>query len=375
MEMLVDDLDAAPARLPAAAAAGAAERRLDPGRAARTASRCPGPPPRVVSLGGATEASIWSIFYPIDEVEPGLDEHPLRPAAGEPDASTSSTRRCEPRPVWVPGELYIGGVGLAQGYWRDEEQTAASFVTHPRTGERLYRTGDLGRCCPTATIEFLGREDYQVKIQGYRIELGEIEAALTRTPGISQAVVTAVGERCEAKRLVAYVVPEDPAPVPGGRRAHGRAGRGPPGRAARLHGAPGLRGPGRPAGHRQRQGGPQGAPGARRPPGRPPGARGAPDGGGGRGGRGLGRRPGPAPGGRPRQLLRGRRRLPLGHPPGVPASRPAGGRACRSGGSSTRRPWRGWRRWSSTSGGRADLRPTMVRCATKVESKETGSRI
>ena len=84
----------------------------------------------------------------------------------------------------MPGELYIGGVGLAQGYWRDAEKTAASFIDHPRTGERLYRTGDLGRYLPDGSIEFLGREDFQVKIQGHRIELGEIEAALEQHPGV-----------------------------------------------------------------------------------------------------------------------------------------------------------------------------------------------
>ena len=113
----------------------------------------------------------------------------------------------EPCPVWVPGELYIGGVGLARGYWRDEERTRASFVAHPRTGERLYRTGDLGRYLPDGNIEFLGREDFQVKIQGYRIELGEIESTLEQHPRVQRAVVNAVGEPRGHKRLVAYVIP------------------------------------------------------------------------------------------------------------------------------------------------------------------------
>ncbi|HEY0696772.1 MAG TPA: condensation domain-containing protein, partial [Micromonospora sp.] len=112
-------------------------------------------------------------------------------------------------PVWVTGELFIGGDGLADGYWRDEEKTAARFVTHPVTGERLYRTGDLGRWRPDGNIEFLGREDFQVKVGGYRIELGEIEAALGRHPGVAAAVATALGDR-HHRRLVAYVVPADP---------------------------------------------------------------------------------------------------------------------------------------------------------------------
>jgi acyl carrier protein len=115
--------------------------------------------------------------------------------------------RLEPCPDWVAGDLYIGGVGLALGYWRDEERTRASFVRHPRTGARLYRTGDRGRYWPDGTIEFLGRRDQQVKVQGYRVELGEIEAALARHPRVSQVVVAALGDRFEAKRLVAYVVP------------------------------------------------------------------------------------------------------------------------------------------------------------------------
>ena len=116
----------------------------------------------------------------------------------------------EPRPVWVPGHLYIGGIGLAQGYWRDDEKTRASFIVHPRTAERLYRTGDLGRYLPDGNIEFLGRDDTQVKIQGYRVELGEIDSALALHPGVKTAVAVAVGEPRGKKRLVAYVVPRHP---------------------------------------------------------------------------------------------------------------------------------------------------------------------
>ena len=112
----------------------------------------------------------------------------------------------EPRPLWVPGQLYIGGIGLAKGYWRDEEKSRANFIHHPRTGERLYKTGDLGRYLPDGNIEFLGREDFQVKIQGYRVELGEIEAALAEHPGVSAAAVVAKGHRDGPKRLVGYVV-------------------------------------------------------------------------------------------------------------------------------------------------------------------------
>jgi len=161
--------------------------------------------PEVISLGGATEASIWSILYPIDRVDPSWTSVPY----GRPMVNQSFhvlTETFQPTPVWVTGQLYIGGVGLAKGYWRDAEKTRTSFVHHPVTGERLYRTGDLGRYLPDGNIEFLGREDFQVKIQGYRIELGEVEAALLRHSAVTNAVVCAVGSTRENKRLVGYVV-------------------------------------------------------------------------------------------------------------------------------------------------------------------------
>ncbi len=159
----------------------------------------------VVSLGGATEASIWSILHPIDGVDPAWKSIPYGRAMVNQSVQVLDGR-LDPRPAGVPGELYIGGIGVAQGYWRDEERTGASFVTHPRTGERLYRTGDLGRYLPNGEIEFLGREDHQVKIGGHRIELGEIEAALDQHPAVQSCVVTAHGPDRERRRLVAYVV-------------------------------------------------------------------------------------------------------------------------------------------------------------------------
>jgi amino acid adenylation domain-containing protein len=171
----------------------------------------------VVSLGGATEASIWSILYPVDQVDPAWPSVPY----GKPMRNQTFhvlDHNLEPRPTWVPGELYIGGAGLAHGYWRDEARTEASFVTHPRTRERLYRTGDLGRYLPDGNIEFLGRQDLQVKIRGHRIELGEIEVALLDHPAVSAGVVAAVGDPRGDRQLVAYVVPERGyAPAPHGR--------------------------------------------------------------------------------------------------------------------------------------------------------------
>ncbi|QKG83774.1 amino acid adenylation domain-containing protein [Kroppenstedtia pulmonis] len=162
---------------------------------------------QVVSLGGATEASIWSIFYPIGEVDSKWESIPYgKPLTNQTFAVLNE--RMEPCPVWVPGQLYIGGLGLAKGYWRDEEKTAAHFIEHPETGERLYRTGDLGRYLPDGNIEFLGREDFQVKVRGHRIELGEIESTLVQHPQVKQAVVAAVGADRNHKQLVGYVVPK-----------------------------------------------------------------------------------------------------------------------------------------------------------------------
>jgi amino acid adenylation domain-containing protein len=168
---------------------------------------------QIISLGGATEASIWSILHPIETVDPNWESIPYgRPMVNQRFHVLNEA--LAPCPLWVPGQLYIGGVGLAKGYWRDEEKTQRSFITHPRTGERLYRTGDLGRYLPDGNIEFLGREDFQVKIQGYRVELGEIEAALGKHPEVRTVVVKAVGELQGDKRLVAYVV-QEPKSAPG----------------------------------------------------------------------------------------------------------------------------------------------------------------
>lgn len=162
--------------------------------------------PRLISLGGATEASIWSIFYPIEEVAKDWSSIPYgKPLRNQTFHVLDDT--WEPKPVWVPGELYIGGIGQARGYWGDEEKTRNSFVTNPITGERLYRTGDLGRYLPDGNIEFLGRKDFQVKISGYRIELGEIEAALKEHPKIKDTVVIATGDQKGEKHLVGYAVP------------------------------------------------------------------------------------------------------------------------------------------------------------------------
>ncbi|WP_043540221.1 non-ribosomal peptide synthetase [Salinarimonas rosea] len=166
------------------------------------------PGARLVSLGGATEASIWSILH---EMEPRTYA-PSVPYGTPMANQTMHVRddRMRERPLHATGELWIGGVGLADGYLGDPGTTRARFVRDPVDGRRLYRTGDLGRRLPDGTIEFQGRVDFQVKIQGYRVELGEIEAALRALPAVADCVVTADGARMGPKRLVAYVVPADP---------------------------------------------------------------------------------------------------------------------------------------------------------------------
>ncbi|OII69908.1 non-ribosomal peptide synthetase [Streptomyces sp. CC77] len=171
---------------------------------------------RVVSLGGATEGSIWSIHHPVEAVRPEWSSIPY----GKPLANQTMhvvNEWFEPSPVGVTGEIHIGGVGVARGYLGDPERTAERFPVHPVTGERVYRTGDLGRYLPGGDIEILGREDFQVKINGYRVELGEIEAALLRQPGVRTALVTAPAHaRTGQRQIAAYVVPEpgaDPDPV------------------------------------------------------------------------------------------------------------------------------------------------------------------
>ncbi|NKD77349.1 amino acid adenylation domain-containing protein [Haematospirillum sp. H1815] len=158
---------------------------------------------RLVCMGGATEASIWSNWFLVDRVEPHWRSVPY----GYP-LSNQGYRVLDSglndRPDWVPGDLYITGIGLAKEYAGDPEKTAASFPCHPDDGMRLYRTGDMARYWPDGVIEFLGRKDHQVKIAGHRIETGEIEAALLSHPAVRDAVVDALGHDGEIKRLVAW---------------------------------------------------------------------------------------------------------------------------------------------------------------------------
>ncbi|MGM0348079.1 amino acid adenylation domain-containing protein [Streptomyces sp. Adlamb9] len=172
--------------------------------------RAVAPKADVISLGGATEASIWSVLHPIGTVDPERPSIPYgRPLRNQRMYVLDDALRL--RPTGVPGALFIGGVGLATGYRNAPDLTARAFPTHPVTGERLYRTGDLARLLPDGDLEFLGRADSQVKVRGMRIELGEIESALLRADGVRAAAALVEGTGMTAQ-LAAYVVRDTAAP-------------------------------------------------------------------------------------------------------------------------------------------------------------------
>ncbi|HEX5741242.1 MAG TPA: amino acid adenylation domain-containing protein, partial [Pilimelia sp.] len=161
------------------------------------------PAARLVSLGGATEAAIWSIAHPVDAVDPAWPSIPYgRPLANQGWRVRAADGR--DAPVWTAGELCITGAGLALGYLGDAALTAARFPT--ADGQRLYRTGDLGRYRPGGDIEFLGREDGQVKLRGHRIELGEVEAALAAHPDVADAAAVVAGTGAD-RALLGFVTP------------------------------------------------------------------------------------------------------------------------------------------------------------------------
>src|SRR5262249_33679982 len=140
----------------------------------------------VWNVYGPTETTIWSL---VERVERGSGPVPI----GRPIVNTEVyilDEQMEPRPIGVPGELYLGGEGLANGYRARPELTAERFVPHPFAPgpSRLYRTGDRAAWRLDAAVEFLGRADQQVKLRGVRIELGEVAAALTRHPAVREAV-------------------------------------------------------------------------------------------------------------------------------------------------------------------------------------------
>src|SRR6266566_4990765 len=206
-----------------------------------------GAPERLLHVYGPTEVTTFATWQLVTGVAAEAHTVPI----GRPLANTQAyvlDGEMEPVPEGVRGELYLGGEGLARGYWGRPELTAERFVADPFSsvgGRRLYRTGDLVRYRRGGELEYLGRSDQQVKIRGYRIEFGEVEAALGRQAGVREAVVAArggAGGSGEA-RLVAYVV----------RAAAGVAG---------VHGADRVCISGGVAADAQREGGPAAVAGA-----------------------------------------------------------------------------------------------------------------
>ena len=156
---------------------------------------------RFIAMGGATEAAIWSNAYEVSKIEPYWHSIPY----GYP-LTNQCYRVVDSRgldcPDWVAGELWIGGVGVAQGYFADSERTAKQFFTD-NLGQRWYRTGDMGRYWPDGRLEFLGRQDRQVKINGFRIELGEVESIINHLPFVNQSIAMTIGDK--EKTLIAFI--------------------------------------------------------------------------------------------------------------------------------------------------------------------------
>ncbi len=170
----------------------------------------------LVNEYGPTETVVGCCIYRVPQGKHQSGSIPI----GRPIANTQLyvlDQHLQPTPTGVPGELYIGGVGLARGYLNRPELTAKTFIPNPfsnLSGTRLYKTGDLVRYLPDGNLEFLGRVDHQVKIRGYRIELEEIEAVLAQYPAIARVVVLAREDEPGDQRLVAYVVPAQEAMPP-----------------------------------------------------------------------------------------------------------------------------------------------------------------
>ena len=161
---------------------------------------------QVFNLYGPTEDTTYSTCDLMQR------DTPESPTIGRPISNTQAyvlDRRGRPLPVGVPGELHLGGLGLARGYLGRPDLTAEKFIPDQFSAEpnaRLYRTGDLARFLPDGRIDFLGRIDHQVKIRGYRIELGEVEAVLHEHPAVKTCVVVARAEKNDDQQIVAYVV-------------------------------------------------------------------------------------------------------------------------------------------------------------------------
>ncbi|MCG8317027.1 MAG: amino acid adenylation domain-containing protein, partial [Pseudomonadales bacterium] len=163
-------------------------------------------PKHVINHYGPSENSTFGTFYEINHVLPGQTSIPIGRAVGHSTVYILDSKQ-RPVPFGVPGEIYVGGRGVAKGYLNRPELTSEVFVDDPYcmvTGYPMYKTGDLGRLLPDGNIEMLGRADDQVKMRGFRIELGEIEAALTSLAVISDTCVMVKQDQSGNKQLVAY---------------------------------------------------------------------------------------------------------------------------------------------------------------------------
>jgi amino acid adenylation domain-containing protein len=186
---------------------------LAPGSVRKAAAALPGC--RIVNGYGPTEATTFTCAYAVPADGPPPGNVPIGAPIGNARVVILDDRM-EPVPVGVPGQIYIGGDGLARGYLGSPDLTASRFVPDPLSGDpgaRLYASGDRGRRLPDGTIEFLGRIDRQVKVRGFRIEPAEIEAALRGHPDVSEALVVLRGDLPGGGGLAAYVVSRGTAPA------------------------------------------------------------------------------------------------------------------------------------------------------------------
>ncbi|MEW6742820.1 MAG: amino acid adenylation domain-containing protein [Planctomycetota bacterium] len=168
-----------------------------------------GPATRLINSYGITEVTIDSTYFDQDASNLARDKLvPIGQAFPNTELYVLDSR-LEPVPAGVVGELYLGGPGLARGYLKRPDLTEERFIPHPfsaKAGARLYRSGDMARFLADGQIEFLGRDDHQVKLRGFRIELGEIEGVLAKHPAVREGVVLLREDRPGDARLVAYVV-------------------------------------------------------------------------------------------------------------------------------------------------------------------------
>ncbi len=186
---------------------------LSPSHVARALHQLDGG--RLINGYGPTEGTTFTCCFPMRPTQPVSSPVPI----GTPISNTQIyvlDADLQPVPIGVPGELYIGGDGLARGYWNRPNLTAERFIANPfptSPSAYLYRTGDRVRYRPDGHLEFLGRLDHQVKIRGFRIELGEIETVIGQHPSVRQVVVVARSEASGSKCLVAYIVPQSDEPL------------------------------------------------------------------------------------------------------------------------------------------------------------------